>query len=349
MAVQAKEGALAVISADGKLKVEFTPQAEITVGQKVKILYGDTAIDGMISESVGSRAAAVFADPKDYALDQEVTVQSEDGSVLGTGKTACGHAVYVTGDSGTVSEVPVKENSKVSVGSVLFKLKDVSYSPEYLVLLEQREQLAEKIAKAKEYKNGFVVVADKDCIIKDLVAGEGDLLPAGTLLCRLLGTESYQVVLDIDELDIQGIAEGQQVEVTVDAIPDTVYPGTVSNVSLIGDNMGGVGTYKVCVLLEGAENLLPGMSANGRITISHKTDALLVPVDALKTIDGQKSVTIVKEDGTQEDRAVEVGLVNNEYAEILDGVEAGEKLQVIVKLEDIYSQMGITIEGDSEE
>ena len=344
LAVQSRQGALAVISADGNLKVEFEPQAEPTLGQRVKILWGDTVVDGTINEVSRKRATAVFPDSKDYALDQEATVQAEDGTVLGTGITACGHAVYVTGDSGSIAEVSVKEQEEVSAKSTLFKLKDVSYSVEYLALLEQREQLADRLAKAKEYKNGYIVVAAKDSIIKDLNAGEGDTLPAGTLLCRLLSTEAYQVVLDIDELDIQGIAEGQQVEVTVDAIRDAVYQGTVSNVSMIGENLGGVGTYKVCVLLETAENLLPGMSANGKITISRKTDARLVPIDALKTIDGQKTVTVVKEDGTYEDREVEVGLVNNEYAEILSGVQAGEKLQVVMKLKDFYSQMGLSIE-----
>lgn len=349
LTVQSQQEALAVISADGRLKVEFEAAADVMEGQKVKIIYGEAVIDGRIQKVTGSRAEAVFEDSADYQLEQEVTVQSEDGTVLGNGVTACGHAVYVTADSGVIKSISIGENEKVSAGSTLFKLKDTAYSQEYLTLLEQREQLADKLKDAEAYKQGYAVTAAKDGIISELKAKEGDTLPAGTLLCRLLNTEAYQVVLDIDELDIQGIEPGQQVEVTVDAIPDAIYQGIVSGISMAGENTGGVGTYKVSVLLEEAEKLLPGMSANGKITMNQKTDALLVPIDTLKTIDGKKSVTVVKADGTYETREVTVGLVNNEYAEILSGVQEGEELQVIVKLEDIYSQMGITMEKNQME
>lgn len=345
LSVQNQQGALAVISADGNLKVEFTPQAAAEEGQKVTVLYGEESISGYIRELTGNRALAIFEDSAEYEIGTQVTVQTEDGEKLGEGTVECGHAIYVTADSGTIKSVSVKLNDKVSAGASLFKLKDVAYSSEYLDLLEQREQLSDKLKGAGAYKRGYVVTAEKDCIISGLSAKEGDMLPAGTPLCTLLDSSAFQVVLNIDELDIQGIEAGQQVEVTVDAIPDQMYEGTVTGVSLAGENNGSVGIYQVTVLLKQAENILPGMSANGKITKEHKESALLVPIDTLQTIDGKKCVNVLKEDGSYEKREVTVGLVNNEYAEILNGVREGEKLQVIVKLEDIYSQLGISMEN----
>ncbi len=345
LTIQSQQDALAVISADGYLMVDFTPQAEVVEGQKVVILYGEESITGSIREAAGNWATAVFKDSAEYDIEQEVTVQTEDGTVLGSGMTACGHEILVTAESGTIKSVSVKENDKVSVGTTMFRLKDVTYSQDYLILLEQREKLAENIRKAREYRKGYAVTAQEDCIIQGLTAREGDVLTAGTTLCRLLDIEAYQVVLNIDELDIQGIEAGQAVEVTVDAIEDVVYQGTVTGVSMAGENNNGVGTYKVTVLLEGAEDLLPGMSANGKITMKYKEDALLVPIDTLQTINGEKCVNVLTEAGIYETRKVTVGLVNNDYAEILEGVQEGEELQVIIKLEDIYSQMGITMEG----
>ena len=66
-------------------------------------------------------------------------------------------------------------------------------------------------------------------------------------------------------------------------------------------------------------------------------------------MDGKKSVTVVKPDKTYETREVTVGLANNDSVEILDGVQEGEELRVIVKLSDIYSQMGFSIEAENEE
>lgn len=347
MTVQKQQPGLALISADGQMKVEFSLEREATEGQKVRISYEDSEVEGRLEEIAGSQAAAYFEDSDRYEIGVEVTVFAEDGQILGRGITACGHGVYVTADSGIVKSVSVKKQEKISAGNTLFRLEDVAYSREYLTALEQREQLAGKVQTAREYKKGFVVTAETDGIISGLTARPGDSLPAGTPLYTLLQTETYQAVLQIDELDVKGIEKGQQVEVTADAIPDTVYQGTVTGISLAGENTGGVGVYKVTVSLELAEELLPGMSANGKITKDAKKDVLLVPVDTLKTIDGKKSVTVVKPDGTYESREVTLGLVNNEFAEVLEGVSEGEKLQVIMKLSDIYSQMGISLEGTS--
>ncbi len=348
LALQQEQPGLALISADGTLKVEFSPEGDVTEGQKVWISYDEDSVEGRIHILEDGKAAAVFEDSEKYELGREVTVGTEDGAALGTGTISCGHGVYVTAEDGVIQSIQIKQNAWVSAGNTLFRLEDVFCSQEYLKALERREELQEKLEKAEEYKKGFVVTAPEDCIISGLTAKEGETLPAGSPLCRLLDTKSYQAVLAIDELDIRGIEKGQPVEVTVDAVEDVVYPGTVTGVSLAGENTGNVGTYQVRVLLEEEEGLLPGMSANGKVTKEQKKDVLLVPVDTLQTIDGKKSVTVVKPDGTRETREVTLGLVNNEYAEILEGVQEGEKLQVIVKLTDLYSQMGITMSNMEE-
>lgn len=344
LAVQKEHQALAEISGDGRLKVEFTAEG-VAEGQPVTIGYGEERLEGQIIEVKGNTATATFSDGENYVLDTETTIFNSEEVQIGAGKVASSHPVYVTAESGTIESIFVKENEKVSAGSRIFKLADTGYASSYLALLEQREQLARKVEAAKAYRKGYVLTAKNDGIISELAFKEGDIIPAGTMFCKLLDTNAYQVSLSIDELDIQGIEQGQKVEVTVDAIEDTIYEGEVSKVSMAGENENGVASYQVSVLLKNAEGLLPGMSANGKITVDTNENALLVPVDALQTADGEKSVTVVKNDGSTETRKVTVGLVNNENAEILEGVSEGEQVQVIVKLSDIYSQMGISLEG----
>lgn len=349
LALQQEQKGLALISADGTLKVEFSPEAEVKEGQKVSVGYQEDKIEGRIHILKDGKAAAVFEDSDKYELGQEASVLSEDGASLGTGTVSCGHGVYVTAKDGVIKSVQVKKNDWVSAGNSLFSLEDVYCSQDYVKALERREELQEKLDEARAYKEGFCVTAPWDCIISGLVAKEGETLPAGSPLCVLLEANTYQAVLSIDELDIRGIDQGQSVEVTVDAVEDATYQGTVTGVSLAGENTGNVGTYQVRVLLEEGEDLLPGMSANGKVTKEQKKDVLLAPVDTIQTIDGKKKVTVVKPDGTRETREVTLGLVNNEYAEVLEGLQEGEKLQVIVKLTDIYSQMGITVGGNEEQ
>lgn len=338
--VQQELGALAEVSADGKLKVEFVTESAVVKGQKVKIIYGDDTIDGRIRDVIGNSVVAVFEDSDKYDIAVAVSVQTEAGAVLGSGVTACGSSVMITAESGVIKSVSVKHNGNVSAGSTIFRLKDVDYSQNYKTLLEQREQLIKKIQDAEEYRNGYRVVAEKDCIISELTAKEGDAIAAGSVLCKLFDTSAFQVVINIDELDIQGIEVGQPAEVTVDAIEDVKFQGTVSSVSLAGTNTDGVAAYQVSILLENATNLLPGMSANSKITIENKSGILFIPLDTIQSLDGEKSVTVVKEDGSTEKRKVTLGLVNNEKAEVIEGVSEGEKLQVIAKLDDILSKIG---------
>lgn len=339
---------LAEISADGKLKVSFEAQTALVPGQAVTILYGDERVEGQIQEVKGSQATAVFSDSDKYALDVEVSVLNTEDVPIGTGKVESSHPIYVLADGGTVKSISIKENEKVSAGTTILKLEDTGYSASYIALLEQRQQLAQKLVTAREYQKGYIVTAKSAGIVSEMTAKEGDTLPAGSVFCKLLDTTTYQASLDIDELDIKGIANGQSVLVTADAAGDTVYEGTVSNVSLAGSNENGVAGYQVNVLLNSAEGLLPGMSVNGKITVDTREGVLLVPLDAIQTVDGKKAVTVVKKDGTTESRNVTLGLVNNENAEITEGLSEGEKVQLIMKLEDIYSQMGITMESNTE-
>lgn len=344
LTVQEEKKFLMEISADGKMKVEFESSMPMSPGERIQVIYGEEHVDGRVQSSKGNLVTVAFDDSDKYDVDVEVAVVNEEGTQIGTGLTMSGHPVYITANSGVVESINVSLNDKISAGKILMKLKDVNYSDDYVNLLELREELTKKIEKAKEYKAGYVITAPFDCIVNELTVKEGDSVVAGTPFCKMLDTSAFQVVLGIDELDIQGIEQGQKVEITVDAIENEIYDGEVSSVSLSGENTNGVASYQVSVMVNEAKGLLPGMSANGKITIDKKTDALLVPIDAVSTVNNEKKVTVVKDDNTTEERTVKLGLVNNSSAEVLEGLEEGEQVQLIVKIQDIYSQMGITVE-----
>ena len=63
------------------------------------------------------------------------------------------------------------------------------------------------------------------------------------MVAQIAATDIMQAVVTIDELDIAKLKIGQQAEITLDALPDTVYTGTVSFISSIGTTLGGVTNY----------------------------------------------------------------------------------------------------------
>ena len=92
-------------------------------------------------------------------------------------------------------------------------------------------------------------------------------------------------------------------------------------------------TYPVTLRIDPADGILLGMSANANILVASKTDALTLPLKALK-VDGTRTyVTIVHNNGTRrvstEDRDVTVGLANGNLVEILSGVTTSDEVQVV--------------------
>lgn len=337
------------ISADNKLNVKFTTKKDVSIGQFIYISFDGYEEDGIIKDITGNKVTAVFDDDDNYNVDTKAQILDADRNLLGSGTIKSNAPVLITADSGDVASVSVSVNDNVSIGTTLIRLENVDYSEDYQTLLKQREEVIKKIETANKYENGYILKAENDCIISQMTALEGDIIPAGTVFCKLLNTEKYQVNLNIDELDIKGVEQGQPVELTADAVSDETFNGTVSSVALAGESENGVTSYTVTVELDKAKGLLPGMSATGTITVDTEKDALLVPIDAISTVDGNKTVNVVKDDGKYEQRKVTLGLVNNSYAQITKGLSEGEKVQLVEKITDLYEQMGMTVTSPDKE
>ncbi len=349
--VMQTHGALLLLSGDERLQVsvemeELAAAGNIAIGDTASIRFHETVVEGKVDSIQGRTVTVTFADGADYEIDIQAEVSVKD-TVIGTGTVACHLPVTVVGTAGTIHSVSTEKGKKVSSGNTLFKLENVDYSDDYMALVNQREELVAQITEAKQYMSGYTLLAARDGIISEMTASEGDTIPAGTRFCSILGNDQYQVRVEIDELDIRGIQVGQEAIVTFDAIEDEEYSGQVSGVSLVGNNQGGVATYTITILLNRTEGILPGLSGGARITTGLQENVMLVPVECIQTIDGEKCVIRINEDGSLETIAVTLGLVNNADAEVTGNIKEGDRLQKVVTMEDIYSQMGFTITDPS--
>lgn len=343
--VMEAHGALMLLSGDDKLQVSVELEGnntEISVGDVASVSFQDTTVEGRVESRQGNAIVVVFLDEEDYEIGLEAEV-SVNGVKIGAGSTACHLPITIVGTIGTIDSISVDRNRKVSSGTALIKLKNVEYSDAYMSLVNQREELVARLTEARQYKNGYTLIADQTGILSELTAVEGDTIPAGTKLCNILGNDEYQVKVEIDELDIQRIKVGQDAVVTFDAIENKEFSGQVTKVSLVGENQSGVAAYTITVGLNEIEGILPGLSANAKITTGLQTNVMLVPVECIQTLEGQKCVIRLGEDGSMETVPVTLGLVNNTYAEVIGDINEGDHLQKVVTMEDIYSQMGFSM------
>lgn len=144
-AVTGEQGGLLLLSLDGKMAVTLPASAAVSLGDTVTVTLsdGDTE-EGTVAEQSADGLVVTLTD-NGPLLGDTVTVTAEDGGSLGSGTLSVHSPLAVTGYTGTVSSVKVKENEKVSAGTTLFKLTDLGHTAEYEALLAQRQQLAERL------------------------------------------------------------------------------------------------------------------------------------------------------------------------------------------------------------
>jgi HlyD family secretion protein len=98
-----------------------------------------------------------------------------------------------------------------------------------------------------------------------------------------------EVEVEVDETDVIGVALGQQSNIRVDAYPEIVFKGKVTEIgsSALQQTTGGVSTqesrdFKVVITLDNpSERLKPGLSASADIIVAEKKQALAVPISSL--------------------------------------------------------------------
>ncbi len=144
----------------------------------------------------------------------------------------------------------------------------------------------------------------------------------------LLDPRSLYVSAPIDEVDSARVQPGQPARVTVDSHPGVSLTGSVTRVApYVLDDLEQNRTVEVEVELderpEGLE-LLPGTSADVEIILARRADVLRVPASAV----AEDQTVLVLDDGLLVDRQVEIGLRDWEWAEILGGLQAGERVVV---------------------
>ena len=95
--------------------------------------------------------------------------------------------------------------------------------------------------------------------------------------------KDMQIVASVDESDIGEIHKGQDVTFTVEAYPNRVYHGTVSQVRLQSTTSDNVVNYPVVVGVKNQDgSLLPGMTATANFQIAQAKNVLKVPTGALR-------------------------------------------------------------------
>jgi len=148
----------------------------------------------------------------------------------------------------------------------------------------------------------------------------------------------------VSEADIGLVKAAQPVDFTVDAFPDDVFHGTVTQVRKSPTTTQSVVTYETIIAVENPEQkLFPGMTANVSILVADHKDALTIPNTALRYTPPttaqyeqtppatlERNQRLVYSPGSDSAKLkpviVKVGITDSVDTEILDGISAGAQV-----------------------
>ena len=331
-AMQENKGLL-VISADDKMELRFAPSVSVTAGDAVTVTVGDKTIEATIGTYVNGEASILLKDDS-YEVGAAASAATTDGTSIGEGTLMIHQPYMVIGYAGVVSKISVDVNQTVTTGDTLIKLTDSVYSSDYLQLLSSRQSTLDQLTEKCALQDQLTVFATQDGVIDNLAVEKGTTVPEGSALFSIGGTDVFELVVAVDELDIASIKVGQSATIALDALSGSTYPATVTRISGTGMYANGVTTYDVSIQLDPADEIMSGMSARADILVGSQKNVLLVPVSTIKSVDNEKFVIVVPDPKTKEalsstgvETKVTIGLVNGSFAEILTGLEEGQYVQ----------------------
>lgn len=154
----------------------------------------------------------------------------------------------------------------------------------------------------------------------------GDQAAASKSAFRMDDLSKLYVDLEVSEVDIDQIEIGQPVNVSFDALNGKRYAGKVSDVAMISAQTSSAVNFTVTVELTDPDaDVRPGMTSEVEIVTAQRDQALLIPNQAVRVVDGKQVVYLMQPDGSTKAIEVGLGVSSDAYSELLTGeLKAGE-------------------------
>jgi RND family efflux transporter MFP subunit len=183
--------------------------------------------------------------------------------------------------------------------------------------LLQLKQAQLAVQTAQENLNSTTLTAPFNGTITQANAIPGAVVASGAQIFRIDNLANLVVAVQVTEIDINGIKNGQPATITFNAIPNQTYKGTVIQTDLAGTVGNNSTNFTVKVQITDADaKVKPGMAANVTITTNQVDNALLVPSTSIFTdTNGQQYVYLIQ-NGTQTAVPVTIGAISDTTTQV---------------------------------
>ncbi len=272
------------------------------------------------------------------------TAQAATASINGVSALASARFAYqreqsiTASSSGKVTALCVKEGQTIGENAALLQLSGNDLTKQVQNTSDNLRSAQMSMEDTEKSMENYTITSpiSGTVISKDVKAGDtvGTSSSTSETMCVIYDLSYLEMTLNVDELEILSIQEGQEVSIVADAISDRTFTGVVTSVSAAGTTSGGTTTYPVTVRIDDTGDLLPGMNATATITIARAENALSVPNAAIV----RGNYVLVTSDSPSAANAdpsmkapdgyvyvkVTTGISDDDYIAVNDGLQAGD-------------------------
>jgi len=228
--------------------------------------------------------------------------------------------------TGTIDDI---SSQKIAVEKIKRELEVLKLGSTAEVLSQQRSAIMKAEANVRSASSNLrktIIRSPIDGILSKQDAKVGELASAGTSLVSVISKNLFKIEANLPEADLAKTAIGNSAIVTLDSYGNTViFDAKIISMDPAETVIDGVSTYKTTFsLINPAQPVRSGMTANITIKTSEKVGVLILPQRAVTSSDKGRIVNVATEDGTEE-RIVTTGARGSDgMLEIVSGLNEGD-------------------------
>ncbi len=347
LSILALAAVLAACGSDKSAKLESLKEKQTALAKEIAALEKEMPVDSSKIKVKSKEVGVIQLAPQkfDHYVQTQGAIEAED-NIQVSAKTP-----------GVVTQVFVKEGQSVSKGQVLAQVDNsvilrsiesmksqlelatqvfqrqknlwdqkIGTEVQYLQAKSNKEGLERQIAGLQEQNEMTRIKSPISGTVDAVEAKNGESISPGMPAFRVINTSNLKITAHISESYITTIKKGDKVSVAVEELGKDIN----ATVTFVGKNIDILSrTFTIEVDLPTRPELRPNMTAVVKVIFHSDPSAIVVPVNVVQTVNGEKIVYIAGADGKNtvaRKRIVEVVGVYDNLAQIKSGVIAGEKL-----------------------
>lgn len=335
-------------SADKASQLEKLKAQQAQLAQQIAALEEELAAENPAAVTAKAKAVAVTTvAPRQFNhyIQTQGVIEAED-NILVSAKTM-----------GIVTSVRVNEGQQVSRGQTLAQLDNtvilasieevksglelantvyerqkslwdqkIGTEIQFLQAKNNKESLEKRLATLNEQLDMTKIKSPINGTVEAINVKVGENAAPGMPAFRVINTSDLVVKASISEAYVTSVKKGDKVLVSVPDLDNTIE----ARVTFVGRNIDQLSrTFPVEIALPETESLRPNMSTVIRVIFHTEPSALVVPVNVVQDVNGEKVVYVA--DKTTKGvvarrKVVTVGGVYDNLAHIKEGLQSGDSV-----------------------